>query len=114
MHHDIQLALKEGKKAEAICMDLTSPFDTVRHDGLIYKLYSMDLPTITIRWIIQFLTNKTTKIKAVGELSENITIQRGVPQGVALSPILYSIYVNHTPISSTNQIQRGLHKQISR
>lgn len=32
--------------------------------------------------------------------SDSITIQRGVPQGAALSPILYSIFINDTPAPS--------------
>lgn len=68
----------------------------------------MNLPTTLIRWIIHFLTNRTTKIKAGNYFSENIIIRRGVPQSAVLSPILYSIHVNDTPASDHNLTQLGL------
>jgi len=105
---DIQIAMNKGWKSAAVFMDLTSAFDTVWHDGLLYKLYLLNLPTSTIRWISQFLTNRTTKIRSGEEFSENISIRRGVPQGAALSPILYSLYVNDTPISPNTNTSLGL------
>lgn len=76
---DTQVALSKGMKAAAIFMGLTSAFVTVWHDDLIYKLYSVNLPTTIIRWLINFLTNRTTKIKAENDFSDNMKIQRGVP-----------------------------------
>jgi len=69
-------------------MDLSSAFDTVWHEGLLYKLYAMNFPTTIIRWVTNFLTDRTTKIRSGETFSEEINIKRGVPQGAALSPIL--------------------------
>lgn len=68
----------------------------------------MNLPTTTMRWIINFLTNRTTHIKVGNEFSEDIKIRRGVPQGATTRPILYYIYVNDTPVSDNNLTQLGL------
>lgn len=102
---DTQIELNKCFKAAAIFMDLTSALDTVCHNGFIYELYSMNLPIILIRWIINFLTNRSTKIKFGSEFSEGIIIKRGVPQSAALSPILHSVYVNDTPASENNLTQ---------
>lgn len=67
---------------EGVFMDLTAAFDTVWHSGLIYKLYAMNIPTTIIRWIIQFLTKRTTKIRSQDEFSPEIEIKKGVPQGI--------------------------------
>lgn len=75
---DTEFAFNKGFKAAVVFMDLTKAFDTLLHDGLIYKLYSLNLPTSIIRWIIKFLTNKTTKLRLEDEYSTGITIQRGV------------------------------------
>lgn len=69
---DIQIALNNGKRAAAVFMDLTSAFDTV-----LYKLYPLNLPTIIMRWINNFLTDRTTRIKFGSELSDDIHINRG-------------------------------------
>lgn len=68
-------------------------------------MYLFNLATSIIRWVINILRNWTTKIRSGDEFSDDITIQRGVPQDAALSPILYSIYVNDTPISPLHQTQ---------
>jgi len=72
----VQMALNKGLKAAVIFMDLSSAFDTVWQDGLIYKLYAMNLPTTTIRCLIKFLKERTTKVKIGEDLSDNITIRR--------------------------------------
>lgn len=77
---DTQSALDQGMKAAAIFMDLTAAFDTVWHDGLLYKLYALNLPSTTIRWAHNFLQQWTTRIKFGKEYS-NIHIGKGVPQG---------------------------------
>lgn len=61
-----------------------------------------------IEWVINFLIITTTKIKAAEEISKNIITQRGVPQGSALSSILYFIYFNDTNTSPHNQTELGL------
>lgn len=58
--------------AVAVFMDLTSAFDTVYHNGLLYKLYAMNLPTTIIRCINNFLTGRTNKKDSGNELTENI------------------------------------------
>lgn len=77
-------------------MDLTSAFDTGWHEGLIYKLYSMNLSTTIIRWII--VTHRTTKIKFQEEFSADLYIKKGVPQGAALSPPYLSTSQNLTKL----------------
>lgn len=61
-----------------------------------------------MRWIINFLTNRTTKFKFGEDLSNDINIKRGVPQGAALCQILYSVYVNGTPTAQQTQTKLGL------
>lgn len=95
------MALNKGSKNSTIFMDLSTAFDTVWYDGLIYN--SMNLPSTIIRWM-----DRTTKIKIGERFWEDINIKRGVPQGDALSQILYFIYVNNTPIAAQNHTKVGL------
>lgn len=71
---DTQIALNKGMKSSSIFMDLTSAFDTVWHDGLIYKLNSLDLPTTVDKMDYTFL-NWATQVKAGEELYVRITIR---------------------------------------
>ena len=97
-----------GWRGGALFMDLSSAFDMVWHDGLLVKLSKLRLPSSYTRWIVNFLTNRTTQIKIEENTSHHIEIQRGVPQGAALSPLLYLLFVNDTPPPLNPQTELGL------
>jgi len=96
-------------KGATILMDLFAAFDMVWQDGLLYKLHSLNLPSITIRWIHNFLLSRTSQIKIDEDYSDPISIERGAPHGADLSPILYSMYVNDTPTSTQSNTRLGLY-----
>ena len=87
-----------GKKVCAIFFDIASAFDKVWHNGLLYKLIKINTPSFIICWIKNFLENRTFRIKTGDYISEANPISAGVPQGAALSPILFSIFINDIPI----------------
>ena len=90
--------LNRGKKVCAIMFDIAKAFDTVWHNGLIYKLMGNKTPTYLINWIENFLKNRQFRVCVNGSMSENYPISAGVPQGAAISPILFSVYINDIPI----------------
>ena len=48
-------------------------------------------------WFATYLTNRTHKTFADGELSDSCTIRCGVPQGSVLGLLLFIIYINDLP-----------------
>lgn len=103
----IELAREQGQTAAIVALDLQRAFDTVWHDGLRYKLTDMRLPPQIIRWISDFLTNRTAQVKINHELSEHLTINRGVPQGTVLSPLLYNLFVADIPTPRQTNVRLG-------
>lgn len=47
-----------------------------------------------INWIVSFLSNRKQRVLLDGFVTEFVSINRGVPQGTGLGPILFSIMVN--------------------
>ncbi|KAJ4429048.1 hypothetical protein ANN_26044 [Periplaneta americana] len=86
----IELA-RAGQTAAIVALDLQRAFDTVWHDGLRYKLTDIRLPPQIIRWISDLLNNRTAQVKINHQLSEHLTINRGVPQELCYCPS-YTIY----------------------
>lgn len=45
-------------------------------------------------WILNFLTNKTQRVRVNGILSDKVCSSTGSPQGCVLSPLLFILYTN--------------------
>ena len=75
-----------------IFFDIKAAFDSVWHDGLIYKLNDLRLPQHLTNYLISFLRNRTAAIELDNDLSRLFQLQSGTPQGSPLSPLLYIIY----------------------
>ncbi|KAJ3641910.1 hypothetical protein Zmor_028380 [Zophobas morio] len=85
----------------AVFLDIERAFDKVWHDGLIYKLIKLQMNPKFIILLDSFLHNRSCRVKVQNSHSQPVNIRAGVPQGSALSPILYSIYCSDFPITDT-------------
>ena len=75
-------------------------FDYRKAFDLIDKLCKLVLPTSTINWIIDFLTDRSQRIKlADGCFSEWASVPSGVPQGRKLGPWLFLVLINDLNLS---------------
>jgi hypothetical protein len=69
-----------------IFFDITKAFDKIWHNGLLYKLIKNKFD--------KYIIKRSFKIKVNSSFSNNFNIGVGVPQGVVLSSILFSIFIN--------------------
>ena len=54
------------------------------------------------KWMLSFLYGRSQRISVNGILSAKGEIRVGVPQGLILGPLLFSIYVNSLPAAITD------------
>ena len=85
----------------AVFMDVEKAFDKVWHDGLIHTLIKLGLPSIYVRYIHSFIQDRYIYIYVEGLESIRIKLNFGVPQGSALSAILFLLYVAEIPTPNT-------------
>lgn len=78
-------------------MDIEKAFDRVWIDGLIFKLIDIRMPAYIIKFIKNYLTNRTFQVHIQGFNSNIKETLFGLVQGAVLSPILYSIYTYDQP-----------------
>ena len=83
----------KGKVFGALLTDLSKAFDCLNHDLLIVKLstYGFGLPAL--RLIHDYLLNRRQRTRINNSYSTWIEIVFGVPQGLILGPLSFSIFL---------------------
>ena len=76
----------------ALFIDLKKTFDSVSHDGLICKLKGFGIEDRELDWF-----SRSQVVTIGNELSSEMRINSGVPQGSILRPVLFSLYMNDLP-----------------
>jgi len=91
---DIADSLDNGDKIDAIIVDFSKAFDLVPHGRLLTKIVNSGVDPRVEIWIREFLLGRTQRVRVGGQLSEEVRVTSGVPQGSELGPLLFLAYVN--------------------
>ncbi len=96
-YETITNALSEKHQVLVVLRDVAKAFDKVWHSGLKYKLLQLGIPYLLEKVLCTFLDNRRARISTDNEISNNINLLSGVPQGSVLSVTLYTLYTNDLP-----------------
>ena len=93
----IEETFARKKKLGCIFFDIAKAFDSVWHRGLIFKLLKANVDPYIVNWVENFLKDRSFFVEVNGSKSDVFLIESGVPQGAALSPLLFCVYFNDIP-----------------
>jgi len=91
---DIADSLDEGVGIDAIIIDFPKAFDLVPHDRLLTKLAVSAVDSRAVVWVREFLVGRTQRVRVGGQLSKEVKVTSGVPQGSVLGQLQFLNYLN--------------------
>ena len=99
-------AFSRKQKVAAVFLDVAKAFDSVWHDGLVFKLHKSKIPPSLLKIIKSFLTNRSFQAKIGTSKSTTRPLRAGVPQGSVLSPTLFNLYLSDFPFDQIRSPRR--------
>lgn len=84
--------LDRGRSCVGVFLDLSRAFDLVNHVALLDKLYDYGVRGAPLSWLRTYLSERNHFVEIHGVRSETLTLNRGIPQGSVIGPLLYIIY----------------------
>jgi hypothetical protein len=77
-----------------LILDFSKAFDTVPHTRLLRKLDQDGVRCNIHGWLESWLTTREQNVLVDGEKSRSVKVKSGVPQGTALRPLMFLLYIN--------------------
>lgn len=79
----------------ALFLDISKAFDSVDHSILLQKLHKLGFRGNFHTLLTNYLSNRSQVVALGGlNMSTQVSLTCGVPQGSIISPLLFNIYVN--------------------
>jgi exonuclease III len=92
---DMRNAVFKKRVVVSVFLDFSKAFDCVNHKILIRKLTQLNFSHPVVAWFESYLSGRKYAVKGRnGARSEWVKVDRGVPQGACLSPLLFSLYIH--------------------
>lgn len=74
-------------------IDLSKASDCVARAVLKHRLHCLGLSDHAVSWFANYSSDRRQCVKCVGLCSEVLRVHKGVPQGSALGPLLFVMYI---------------------
>lgn len=79
----------------AVFLDIEKAYDTMWREGLLIKLDRMGIGGKMYNFILDFLSQRTFRVRVGSENSDEFTVESGIPQGSVISPILFNLMIHY-------------------
>ena len=94
LHSLISKTLREKKRLYCCFVDYRKAFDSIQHNKMWYKLMKYGINGKLFNVIKSMYCDLKSCVKMDGHFSEYFSLKTGLMQGEALSPMLFSLFIN--------------------
>jgi hypothetical protein len=91
--------MESNKYCTAAFLDISQAFDTMWHEGLLYKIKTV-FPDNIYRILPSYLENRFSLLKYREERTSLHVVLSGGQQGIVLGPLLYLLYTADLPTAA--------------
>jgi retron-type reverse transcriptase len=92
---DIFVHFADHKSTILVALDQSAAFDCIDHQTLIRRLnHSFGLTGKALGWFSSYLESRSTFVRWKQVSSSVQSLETGVPQGSALGPLLFPLYIS--------------------
>jgi hypothetical protein len=99
----ISAALETKKYSAGIFLNVAKAFNTVWHDGLLFKLKNI-FPAPLYLILKSYLANRSFNVRYNLQHSKQYSIFAGVPQDNDIAPFLYTIFTSDLPTTKSTLV----------
>lgn len=92
---DIIKSTDDDELTALVLLDYSKAFDSINHNILYAILSFIGFSIDAITFLTNYLYNRKQIVKLNNQVSNALTLDRGVPQGSILGPLLFSIYTSN-------------------
>ena len=101
--------IDDKKLTTYVLLDMSKAFDSVDHQILLRKIQSVGASTGALKWFNSYFTNRYQVVRIHSSVSDPLPAEYGVPQGIIIGSLLFSIYVN-----DLTEVPRLLYRMLCR